>query len=350
MSHASGSNQAEEGSTRKRSRTVGDQGRRSITLPAEDTMEFTDISLGEIHVGTGEEVKVWKVHIKRFAGMSAWLKRAFITAVSEQAGVDLPTVKLPGDDPRIFQWVHNYIYAVSFAGLKGADVPVINNAGTSGSHDDDIVIMSSRVKVEDHDNPLASGSAANQNAAAAQTPDANDDLKEVAADAITPRDLMVLYLLAYKLEIFSLRNKAIDALHTWYHPDAQEKRKPSTVAGAVGAPANNDDYEPAKLLPFGRVPWMTDVQYVFAHTPDGNSLRRLLIWTCVMCLFSKRPQKKKLPEDWNDVLTSTGEIGCAMIKTIASLGWVKGTKDCKDIVIWQKFTFHEAETSIDLDV
>ncbi|OIW27304.1 hypothetical protein CONLIGDRAFT_682368 [Coniochaeta ligniaria NRRL 30616] len=46
---------------------------------------------------------------------------------------------------------------------------------------------------------------------------------------------------------------------------------------------------------------------------------------------------------YNDVLTTTGEIGCAMIKTIAlSLGWEKG-KDCKDIVIWQKFTFQSCD-------
>lgn len=328
------------------------------------------------------------MHIKRFGDVSPWLKRAFAnatTATTEQPNAARAVVELPEVNPRIFDWVHNWIYAVSFSGLKGAPVPAINNTGSHGwrrsrknaqvQDKDEIEITSVRIKVEDHADPLAAEAAAaaaarkkgKQIAAEPWAPvdvddeddEDDDDLQEVATNIVTPRDLIDLYLLAYKLEIFSLRNAAIDELHIWFHPDAQEKQKRNNATGSCAAntttTTTNDDDDVEliesvkKQPPFRRIPWLTDVRHVFSRTPEDNNLRRLLISTCVMCIFSKRPQGKKLPEEWKDVLSSNGEIGCAMIKFIASLGWVKGTKDCKDIVIWPKFAFHEGVTKVSLD-
>ncbi|KAH8904020.1 hypothetical protein BR93DRAFT_160661 [Coniochaeta sp. PMI_546] len=332
MSHASGSNQAQH-NPRKRASTAGEQAGRNMSVPAGGLAEPAEDSVGDIYVGTGAFKKSWTVHIKRFGDVSPWLKRAFAnatTATTEPPNAARAVVELPEVNPRIFDWVHNWIYAVSFSGLKGAPVPAINHTGSPQAPADD----------DDDD-------------------DDDDDLQEVATNIVTPRDLIDLYLLAYKLEIFSLRNAAIDELHIWFHPDAQEKQKRNNATGSRAAntttTTTNDDDDVEliesvkKQPPFRRVPWLTDVRHVFSRTPEDNNLRRLLISTCVMFIFSKRPQGKKLPEEWKDVLSSNGEIGCAMIKFIASLGWVKGTKDCKDIVIWPKFAFHEGVTKVSLD-
>lgn len=312
-------------------------------------------------------MKTWRVHIKRFALMSPWLKGAFARASAAHANTELPTVKMPDDSPRIFEWVHNWIYAVSFSGLKHAPVPVINDAGTHGlkarpqeeghsDSEDSVVITSVRVKVEDEAKPL--GAAQMPDAAApvtgntteAKPPANNDDVQELRADPITPRDLMDLYILALKLEVFSLRNAAIDSLHVWFHPDAQEKPKQrSNRTAAAASTGDNVEYEPSKQLPHRRVPWMTDVQHVFARTPEDNPLRRFLISTAVIFLFSKRPEGRELPEEWREVLTGTGEIGYCLLKFIAECKWVAGKDVVNKLVIWPKYAFHEAGVNISVD-
>lgn len=312
-------------------------------------------------------MKTWRVHIKHFANMSPWLKEAFARVSAAHANTELPTVKMPDESPRIFEWVHNWIYAVSFSGLRSAPIPIINDAGTHGlevrpeeeeksDSEESVVITGVRVKVEDESKPLSAApvtaaAPATGNATETKPPSNSDDVQELRANPITPRDLMDLYLLALKLEIFSLRNAAIDSLHVWFHPDAQEKRKQrGNRAGAAAAtePADIEDYEPSKQLPHRRVPWMTDVRHVFARTPEDNPLRRFLISTAVIFLFSKRPEGRELPEEWKEVLTGTGEIGYCMLKFIAGCKWVAG-KDVNKLIIWPKYAFHEAGTNISVD-
>jgi hypothetical protein len=350
--------------------------------PAEDMM-------GDIYVGTGAEEKLWRVHIKRFGDVSPWLKREFAAAISARPDDASPTVKLPAESARIFGWVHNYTYAVSFSGLRAAPVPEINDAGSHGlqaeqpaeeipadsDSDDDVVITSVRVKVENESKPLMNPAPEEVPAPAtndAKSPGPNqDEIREVTVDRITQRDLMDLYLLCLKLEIFSLRNAAIDALHVWFHPDVQDKEKPRrrnrgrTVNPASSSVVIDDDeaantgggsagYESAKQLPFRRVPWLTDVQHVFARTPEDNPLRRFLISTVAIFLFSKRPQGKDLPEEWKAVLTQSGEIGYCLLQFIAKTRWVAGSKTTSNgkleiLRIWAKHAFHEAETNISLN-
>ena len=345
--------------------------------------------VGDIYVGTGTDEKLWRVHIKRFGDVSPWLKRAFARAIAEQPGARHPVVRMPEDSPRHFDWVHNYIYAVSFSGLRGAPVPAINGAGSHGlqpqqppqqapaepDSDDDVVITEVRVKVENEANPLVGAPPEPAPVPDSKPPAAdNDDLQEVAADLVTPRDIMDLYILALKLEIYSLRNAAIDALHVWFHPDMQEKEKPGGARRKRARTANpnnganpnvavavdddddgvgGEDYEPSKQLPFRRVPWMTDVRHAFARTPEDNPLRRFLISTAAIFLFSKRPEGKELPEEWKDVLTGTGEIGYCMLRFIASCRWVVGCKtqqgEREVLRVWPKHAFHEAAANISVE-
>ncbi|KAB5585287.1 hypothetical protein GE09DRAFT_1209903 [Coniochaeta sp. 2T2.1] len=393
MSSVAGSSRGE--GNRKRARAQGDvggrEGRRSATIgrsrEADAAPDATaePIEVGEIQVGSGTAMKKWQVHINRFSAMSPYLKVAFAHAFADQPGA-VPTVKMPTEDPRIFQWIHDWIYAASFSGLDAAPVPVINGPGVikkgdsaadedDGSDDDDVIITAVKSTVQNQSDPLgiakreeqaerdapavAAGGA--QPIPDVQTPvKPESDVEEVSSTgtSITPRDLMELYLLAKKLEIYPLGNAAIDAIYVWFHPDAERRRRgpnsdasPIVIASsAEGAnqQANNQTYERAKQLPFRRVPFLTDVAYVFSKTPEDNSLRRLLICTCVMYLVSPRPQGRKLPAEWQDVLTGTGEIGFAMIRFVGALGWTKG-KDTKDIVVWPRHSFHEAAVNIKID-
>jgi hypothetical protein len=307
-------------------------------------------------------MRTWRVHIKRFANMSPWLKAAFARAIKEQPGARYPVVKMADDSPRVFDWVYNWIYAVSFSGLKSAPVPVINDAGAYAQQvqepepeesEDDVIITGVRIKVENEAKPL--GDPVTDNPTETKPTTDSDEVQEVVADPITPRDLMDLYILALKLEIFSLRNAAIDALHVWFHPDVQQKQKqrPNNRASATNpVSVNSDDdveeYELSKKLPHRRVPWMTDVRHVFARTPEDNPLRTFLISTAVIYLFSKRPEGRNLPEEWNEVLPASGEIGFCMLRFMSRCRWVAG-RNAPRLLIWPKHAFHEAGLNISVD-
>lgn len=306
--------------------------------------------MANIMVGVGAGQQSWMVHMKEFAAASAWLKNAFIGGT---------IVKLPHDNPRVFAWVYKWIYGKSFAGLNAGPVPVINDAGEPGDaepdSDSDIEITAVKVKVENMGDPMHAEAAPAPAAAVVDAAPAhdNDELVVIKKDPITPRDLMELHLLAMKLEVYPLANSAMDALHDWFHPDFDERRSRGAnlaipgaqpivhPAASAGNPIDIDDegyqHVDRKKLSVRRVPYMTDVQHVYAHTMAGCAIRRFLISTVVIYILSKRPKDVGMGQDWAPVLDSTGEIGRDIIANILDY------RVAKHFQVWTKTAWHTGE-------
>lgn len=195
------------------------------------------------------------------------------------------SIRLPEDDPKIFNMVRNWVYAVAFSGT--GNVPTIEEKEPDPEIEE--------VKLEE-------GVSSSQTAM-------------VTAATATPREMMELFVLAHKLQIIGLKNAAVDALFDYYHgPDAiymvaedqprAEGRKP----------------RPREIR---RCPNLRDVKFIFENTSKTAKIRQLLTVTVLFFLFFKRA-KRELPSEWQEVLTEKGEIGFAMISMIGTWGWTLG--------------------------
>jgi len=127
-----------------------------------------------------------------------------------------------------------------------------------------------------------------------------------------------LYILGGQLEIVGVKNAAIDAVYAYF----------------------NDSSE---IL----CPNLHDVQQVFENTPPDAHMRRLLIAHALFYLFSKKPATVGLPEDWAEVMQSSGQVGWAMVSMLNEWRWEMGV-NVPPMKIKTRQSFHEP-VYIDLD-
>jgi hypothetical protein len=136
---------------------------------------------------------------------------------------------------------------------------------------------------------------------------------------ISVHDYMALYVMATKLEIQGLKNAAVDAIYHFYHGD-----------GAVEEGGKR------------RCPDLRDVKYVFENTVADAPIRRLLVVSTLFYLFSRKNERQSnlLPDEWEEVIRSSGDIGWEIIKMVYSWNWVLGS-NCPAMAVKKPCSFHE---------
>ncbi|KAK3943578.1 hypothetical protein QBC46DRAFT_420037 [Diplogelasinospora grovesii] len=139
---------------------------------------------------------------------------------------------------------------------------------------------------------------------------------------VTVRDYLGLYILAETLTIIPVKNAAIDCLYDYFKLGLDD---PSVEA---------------------RCPDLRDVRYIFDHTPPESPMRKLLIVHAMLYLFSKKrravPRTILLPDEWEETITQSGDIGWAMIKMLSEWKWTMGSGgNVPEMKIKHRQEFHE---------